>query len=275
MFVGRDNVPLRCLAFLTTLLPLVCSQCYDSSFTTSSESSNSFDSSTPVRNNCTADFLKYFESCKRSSPTFDKCIRTALNSVTPYFTTGVPDLKIPPFDPWFAEEIIQKWGGPGIGYNLKLRNVREAGWKQSLVTKFRSNAKAQMIVYTQYFPEKYLEGEWEAESNLIQQRENRGVFNLTLYEYNQTTTIYRSKNTKRLKVNIQMKEVGNLKLHISNLLRGRTFLEGILDRMINGFWRPGLVFVRPMVNDVVSTAFTDIYNKHFNDFDLNTILPAE
>lgn len=46
---------------------------------------------------------------------------------------GVPEYNIPPFDPWYAEEVNQVRSG----YKLKLKHAKEAGWQQSSITKFR------------------------------------------------------------------------------------------------------------------------------------------
>lgn len=46
---------------------------------------------------------------------------------------GVPEYNIPPFDPWYAEEVNQVRSG----YKLKLKHVKEGGWQQSTITKFR------------------------------------------------------------------------------------------------------------------------------------------
>lgn len=50
---------------------------------------------------------------------------------------GVPELKIAPFDPFFAKEVVQRRGGLAVNYRLVLRNVEERGWTQSEVTNFR------------------------------------------------------------------------------------------------------------------------------------------
>lgn len=47
----------------------------------------------------------------------------------------------------------------------------------------------------------------------------------------------------------------------------------MLDRMINASWRPGFAVIRPLINDIVSTAFTEIFNKNFKDLDVNNIIP--
>lgn len=50
---------------------------------------------------------------------------------------GIPELKIAPFDPFFAKEVVQRRGGLALNYRLVLRNVEERGWTQSEVTNFR------------------------------------------------------------------------------------------------------------------------------------------
>lgn len=50
---------------------------------------------------------------------------------------GIVDFKIPSFDPIYAKEVILRRGGPAFGYKLKLKNVKESGWKLSEFTKFK------------------------------------------------------------------------------------------------------------------------------------------
>uniref|UniRef100_A0A0A9YC50 Urokinase-type plasminogen activator n=1 Tax=Lygus hesperus TaxID=30085 RepID=A0A0A9YC50_LYGHE len=103
------------------------------------------------------DFKKHFSGCKWDSPGFDKCVKEAINSCRPFFKTGVPAFNITPFDPWFANEVVQTRGGSSLSYTLKLKNVYERGWSDSIVTKFKSNPKKKFVQYTQYFPEKALD----------------------------------------------------------------------------------------------------------------------
>lgn len=44
----------------------------------------------------------------------------------------------------------------------------------------------------------------------------------------QTTTISRPKNSDNLKVRIEVDKIGNMDLHVSNLLRGRNVLGKFL-----------------------------------------------
>lgn len=47
---------------------------------------------------------------------------------------------------------------------------------------------------------------------------------MCLDDYIQTMTISKPKNSKRIKVEVQLQEIGNMSLHISNLLRGRVIV---------------------------------------------------
>lgn len=111
-------------------------------------------------------------------------MRHALNEVRPYFKYGVPEFNIPPFDPFYAREVVQRRGGQRVNYNLKLKNVYERGWTVSKVYKFKSDLNNGYIRYHQWFPEKYLQGEWEIDSNLVvAPYSNRGKFDLSLCRY--------------------------------------------------------------------------------------------
>lgn len=43
-------------------------------------------------------------------------------------------------------------------------------------------------------------------------------------------------------------------------------IENMLDSIINATWRPGFAIIRPLINDLVSTAFTKIWSQSFKNF---------
>jgi hypothetical protein len=52
---------------------------------------------------------------------------------------------------------------------------------------------------------------------------------------------------------------------------GALVAENVLDSVINVGWRPFLPIVKPLIDDLVSTAFTDIFNKYFQNFPFQEI----
>ena len=79
------------------------------------------------------------------------------------------------------------------------------------------------IVYSQQFPEKSLDWLYSFEAKVLGQPINTsGNWSLTLYDYSQTTTVKRIGGPGgRLKVRVEIDKIGDLKMHISDLLGGR------------------------------------------------------
>ncbi|XP_026323310.1 uncharacterized protein LOC113232747 [Hyposmocoma kahamanoa] len=184
---------------------------------------------------------------------------------------GIPEMGVSPFDPHFAKEVKQTRSIVGMSYTLTLQNVYEKGWTQSTVTKYKTDWDNQRIIYSQYFPEKWLEGDYEFKGDALGLSVFRGGrWNLTLRDYSQTTRIKR--NGSGVDVHVEVDHIGDMDIHVGNLLRGRGVLERMLDRVINFTWKPGFAMVRPLINELVSTAFTDIWSRSFKDFPVDKFI---
>lgn len=106
-------------------------------------------------------------------------MKDSLNELRVYFEYGVPEFNIPSFDPFYAKEVVQKRGGSALNYKLTLRNIFESGWTNSYIYSFKSDLKHGIIKYHQWFPAKFLRGDWEFDS-IFGLYENQGTFNLSL-----------------------------------------------------------------------------------------------
>lgn len=73
---------------------------------------------------------------------------------------------------------------------------------------------------------------------------------------------------------MDVQSIRDLKLHITNLLFGKRHLENILDQIINSTWQPGFVITRQLINELVSTAFTEIFDNAFRNFPFEKIFKA-
>lgn len=134
--------------------------------------------------------------------------------------------------------------------------------------------KKQALVYSQFFPEKSLDGHYIFDAKILgQPLKTSGNWSLVLYNYSQTTTVKRVGGVGGLlKVRVEIDKIGDLKLHITDLLGGHIVMESIADFLINNAWQPGFPFIKPLINDLVSTAFTDIFNESFRYFPLEKFI---
>ncbi|XP_074025625.1 juvenile hormone binding protein 16 isoform X2 [Leptinotarsa decemlineata] len=214
-----------------------------------------------------------------SSSTFDECLKDNMNQLRSYFKHGLPDYGISPFDPFYITEIPQKMSNPFFNYRLILKNVTESGWTASQVTKIRTDFNKDQMLVTQFFPDKRLNGSYEIEGSFFGQKvRNQGIWDLALFDYIQTLTISRKKagpsaplKNPPIKVKCNIQSCKKLELHIGNLAGGRTIVENMLDWIINRAWQPGFVVLSPIINDLVSTAFTEIMNRDFQNFPFDEV----
>jgi len=86
----------------------------------------------------------------------------------------------------------------------------------------------------------------------------------------QATTVTKLPGQK-LRAQMDVQSIDNLELHITNLLFGKRFFENILDQIINYMWQPGFVLTRGLINELVSTAFTEIFDNAFRNFPFEQI----
>ncbi|XP_073819841.1 juvenile hormone binding protein 16 [Musca autumnalis] len=208
--------------------------------------------------------------CHLQSEDFDFCMKDVFNDFRAYFPTGVPHYNIKPFDPHHASFVELRRGDQnGLGFKLILRNVSEYGWTQSEVTKFHSDFEQNRIIYSQYFPEKSLNGWYEFSGKVFGTPIKRsGFWNMTLYDYSQTTSVRRLGGSgSLLKIHVEVDRIGGMRMHVGDVLApGRARL---VDNVLNSAWPLGLPFIKPMINELVSTAFTDIFNESFRYFPLH------
>ncbi|XP_055546592.1 uncharacterized protein LOC129730946 [Wyeomyia smithii] len=69
----------------------------------------------------------YVMQCKRSDPELITCLKGALHHLRPYLAMGIPDIKLPPVEPFVMDQLsLQLTGGPQ-GYRINLKNMEVYG----------------------------------------------------------------------------------------------------------------------------------------------------
>lgn len=80
---------------------------------------------------------------------------------------------------------------------------------------------------------------------------------------------------QKLRAQMDVQSINDLELHITNLLFGKRFFENILDKIINHTWQSGFVLTRGLINELVSTAFTEIFDNDFHNFPFEQIFKSK
>ncbi|XP_058447871.1 uncharacterized protein LOC131428172 [Malaya genurostris] len=73
------------------------------------------------------DSYTYVMQCKRSDPELISCLKASLHHLRPYLAMGIPDIKLPPVEPFVMDQLsLQLTGGPQ-GYRINLKNMEVFG----------------------------------------------------------------------------------------------------------------------------------------------------
>ncbi|XP_030766704.1 protein takeout-like [Sitophilus oryzae] len=65
----------------------------------------------------------YFPQCYRNDPDLNQCLLKATESVRPYMKQGIPELRIPSFEPFSVPEIVLEQGTQSLNFKAVLKNV--------------------------------------------------------------------------------------------------------------------------------------------------------
>lgn len=134
----------------------------------------------------------------------------------------------------------------------------------------RTDWENNRLLYSQDFPEKSLNGYYDFRASVFgRNMHTKGAWNITLYDYSQTTSVTRVGGPNSLiKVRIEIDRLGDMRLKIADAFNGKKVIESTADFLVNNLWQPGFPFVKPLINDLISSAFTDIFNESFRYLDL-------
>lgn len=78
----------------------------------------------------------YFPRCSRNDPKLNECLLNATRLVKPYLAGGVPELKIPPLEPFTIPQIAFEQGTQAVNFKASLYNLSATGLTNYEFSKF-------------------------------------------------------------------------------------------------------------------------------------------
>ena len=81
----------------------------------------------------TAEYLKP-HSCSKSDPEFSKCVLSGFENTRPYFVKGIPELGVPPIDPFELPLMtVNRANDDLVHINATCRNIRVIGGSSTII----------------------------------------------------------------------------------------------------------------------------------------------
>ncbi|XP_075236878.1 uncharacterized protein LOC142333506 [Lycorma delicatula] len=201
-----------------------------------------------VKEESSVDIPTYSEPCKKNDPELNQCILNALKVFIPAVAKdGARHIGVPPLEPFYMAEQILTYKRADMESNVLLKNIYVHGATNVDIKKIRANFdnKEKIVIEADvHFPEVFTEGSYKMDGRIGNFILNgRGLYNMTVVNVNDTlrmeakvVEIGGEEFLKATKISSQP-DIGDVKMHASNLVNGNPELSKVANQFINQFWR--------------------------------------
>lgn len=84
-----------------------------------------------------AEYLQEY-ICKASDPKYEKCVLTSFEKTKPYLMKGIPELSLPPFDPFELPLMtVNRTLNDAVTINAIIRNIKVEGGRNTVIQGLR------------------------------------------------------------------------------------------------------------------------------------------
>ncbi|XP_075235653.1 protein takeout-like isoform X2 [Lycorma delicatula] len=229
-------------------------------------------------------YATYLEPCQRNSPEFNKCIRNALQLLMGKLSkTGIPELELETLDPLKIAELIMTYDGGDIAGKVTLLDTYTRGFSAVKIIDVRSKTDDPNFFGMEidfYVPRVVTNGIYKMDGRIAKFPINgKGIYNITATEVTGTWNLIGSPVTKdgekfmridRLSVR---PEVGNLKVHASNLINDNPELSQVALAFVNRFWKVLYQEMLPYAEESFDKILRQLVNKVFLKIPYDQLFP--
>lgn len=79
----------------------------------------------------------FIKPCKRNDPNLEKCVVKMLENIRPQLAKGIPEMRLPPLDPFFVPLIRMDQGTRSVNFQAKFENITAYGGQNFQINKLK------------------------------------------------------------------------------------------------------------------------------------------
>ncbi|XP_046392875.1 protein takeout-like [Ischnura elegans] len=222
----------------------------------------------------------YVKVCKRTDKNLNKCLMDAVATIRPYLLKGIPEFKIPPYDPLEIPVVTLTQGTGAVSYNATFRNLKAYGARDAIVKDVKIDLEDLKLEFDLLFPRMHLESDYDVDGKvLVVPVKGNGPSNANFTNTETNIKLYGKFETKEGKKYISLKErevslsIGDARLYFGNLFNGNKELGDSTNQFFNDNWRDIVKEIQPVVEETISTIIHEIVRKVFELYTFDELLP--
>ncbi|XP_012275348.1 protein takeout [Orussus abietinus] len=207
----------------------------------------------------------YVKQCSKRDPELKKCILNALHHLRPYLKDGIPEIELPPVEPFRMGELTLTLTGGTNGYKIQLQELFVRGASNYTVEDIKLGSPFEAIVR---MPRLDLEAHYSSSGVLIiLPASGNGTFQArfgdakVLVQGSISTSSRNGKtylHVEELDVELSVKDV-NMRVH--KIFRNNRILTEAINLFLREHGQEVLKAMQPQLKKKLSALFTSIVNQ--------------
>ncbi|KAG7200235.1 hypothetical protein KM043_017712 [Ampulex compressa] len=218
------------------------------------------------------------KTCKRDSSDYSSCLRLALQESWPIIVAGIPELDLPPLDPYFVATSDGTYDEGQLRGKISVKNVNTYGMAKSRFLAVRAHHTDDHfhLEVDLEWDKLFMDGDYKANAQLGSFRlGGQGYFNISMEDVKTTWGLDGSVANDRWTVEHFkiMPDVGKMKVYFSDMFNGNEELNKAAMSFINEFWPTIYRGMLQYLAQAWDGLLTDVSNRIFSKVPFSKIFP--
>lgn len=218
------------------------------------------------------------KTCKKDSDDFASCLRLAIQEAWPTFVQGLPELDMPPLDPYYVDHHSAEYNSGSMRGKMSATDIRTYGIAKARFLSVKPELTDDFfrLDIDLDLPKILIEGDYNADGSVGNFKiGGTGSFNVSLDDVRCTWGISGHVANDRWVVEhfIVTPEVGHLKIWFSDLFNGNDQMNQAAMLFVNEYWPIVYRGMLPKLVEMWDPHLTEITNRLFSKIPFSKVFP--
>jgi len=105
--------------------------------------------------------------CSRNDPELNKCLVDSVDKLRPYLAKGIPEFRIPPYDPLMIPKVSLVQGEGPVSFKSDFNNMRTSGAKDVVVQQVEVDIKKLVVTLRLFFPTLRIQSNYSVDGRIL------------------------------------------------------------------------------------------------------------
>ncbi|CAG9821091.1 unnamed protein product [Phaedon cochleariae] len=213
----------------------------------------------------TKNLPSHFPRCNLTDPNINKCMLEATEKMKPYLAKGVPELNLPPFEPFYMPELSFEQGTPAINLKATLKDILMHGMTDYTFSKFEFDVPNLQFFGHAIFKGIKMEGKYDLHGKILAvPLDGSGTFNCTIDNcrttVHQKTKLITRKGEKYLDISFTntTMHIGKTRTQLNGLFGDNKELAEVTNKLINDNADELFGEIQPVLEQVMTNLLNDV-----------------